>query len=670
MLGNLLLRNPAATSTKLYVEDFFSTYLYTGNGSSAGVTQTITNGINLSANGGMVWVKGRTNSVGHSIYDTNRGVGTSGSTNANQLFLNSVNAVSPGGNGTQQLDYLTAFTTSGFTVAYSGGTSGNSVLNANNEKYASWSFRKAAKFFDIVTYTGNGANRTISHNLGVAPGMIWVKRLDSSGGAWTVYHRSLTATDFLGIDTAAASTGSTIWNSTAPTATAFSVSNGTTVNASGGSYVAYLFAHDSTSDGIIQNGGFTTNASGVATVTLGWEPQFLLIKATGSTGSWLIYDTMRGIVTGGNDYTLNAQGTATEVSSANNVDLNPTGFTTAGLTASVTYAYMAIRRGPMRIPTDASKVFEITARAGNNTDGTVVGSSVLADFAYVRNRGAYSAVIGDRLRGNPYLQPTNTTSSPAEITDITNGFNANPWDVMAGFKVATGNVTTNNLLNGTNSNSYINYALRRAPNFFDIVCYTGDGLNNRIVNHNLGVIPEFIILRQRDAAGSWYAFNSTAGGSWWLNYIAFSNILNQVNYGGTGLVAAPTSSTFTLGTSSLVNGSGSKFVAYLFASCPGVSKIGSYTGNGTSIDIDCGFTAGARFVLLRRTNVTSSNWTIFDTARGIIAANDPYFFSNGVAAEGTTVDSIDPFTTGFTVVQNTTTNLNVSGSNYIYLAIA
>ena len=100
--------------------------------------------------------------------------------------------------------------------------------------------------------------------------------------------------------------------------------------------------------------------------------------------------------------------------------------------------------------------------------------------------------------------------------------------------------------------------------------------------------------------------------------------------------AAPTSTTITLGgTAATYNASGATYVAYLFATCPGVSKVGNYTGNGSSQTINCGFAAGSRFVLIKRTD-DLGDWYVWDSARGIVAGNDPYLTLNTTAAEVTT----------------------------------
>jgi hypothetical protein len=116
--------------------------------------------------------------------------------------------------------------------------------------------------------------------------------------------------------------------------------------------------------------------------------------------------------------------------------------------------------------------------------------------------------------------------------------------------------------------------------------------------------------------------------------------------------------------------SGSSYVAYLFASCPGVSKVGTYTGTGSTVQVDCGFTSGARFVLIKRTNA-AGDWYIWDSARGIIAGNDPYLVLNGpAAAEVTNTDWVDTLATGFEVSNAGSNLVNVNGGAYIFLAIA
>jgi len=126
---------------------------------------------------------------------------------------------------------------------------------------------------------------------------------------------------------------------------------------------------------------------------------------------------------------------------------------------------------------------------------------------------------------------------------------------------------------------------------------------------------------------------------------------------------------FTVGSDNATNASSSTYIAYLFASCPGVSKVGSYTGTGTTLSVNCGFTAGARFVLIKRTDSTG-DWYVWDTARGIVSGNDPYLLLNSTAAEVTSTDYIDPLSSGFQISSSAPAAINANGGSFIFLAIA
>ena len=252
-----------------YVEDVFSTYLYTGNGS----TQTITNNINLSTYGGLVWAKNRSGAgQSHELIDTVRGA-------TKYLSSNATSAQ------TTDATSLTAFTSSGFSIG------SDAQINGNTVTFASWTFRKQVKFFDIVTYTGNGSNRTISHNLGSVPGCIIVKKT-SAVQEWVVYHRATSATpqtNYLILNTTGALGSANYWNSTAPTDSVFSVSGQGSVNENGATYVAYIFAHNAGgfgltgTDNVISCGSYTGDGTTTKVVSLGYEPQYVLLKRTSST---------------------------------------------------------------------------------------------------------------------------------------------------------------------------------------------------------------------------------------------------------------------------------------------------------------------------------------------------------------------------------------------------
>jgi hypothetical protein len=220
----------------------------------------------------------------------------------------------------------------------------------------------------------------------------------------------------------------------------------------------------------------------------------------------------------------------------------------------------------------------------------------------------------------------------------------------------------------TGTNNHISYGLVRAPGFMDEVCYAGTGVV-RTVTHNLGVVPELMIVKKRDATtadGDWAVWNTTfttTNQILILNSSAASTGSNAFNS------TQPTSSAFTVANNLYTNLSGSNYVAYLFASCPGVSKVGSYTGTGALQTINCAFTTGARFVMIKRTDSTG-DWFVWDSTRGITSGNDPYMLLNSTDAEVTGTNYVDTDTTGFKVTAAAPAGINANGGSYIFLAIA
>ena len=318
-----------ATGGSEAVSQTFNTTLYTG----INAINSVNTGIDLAGDGGLVWIKSRNddNSSAHNIYDTARGVNrplSSHTTGGDYVAANS----------------LTSFNTTGFTVGNQNAT--NSPL----DNFVAWTFKKQTKFFDIVTYAGDGdfTGRTISHSLGSVPGMIIIKKTSHTAD-WIVYHRSEGATKSLELNNTNGSNTYNMFNDTAPTATEFSVSSYSKVNNNGDTYVAYLFAHDTASDGLIQCGSYTGNGAATGVFqNLGWQPQWLLIKNTDlATEQWFIFDSARGVVTGGSDAVLEASRDIAEFN-ADIVDFPTNGFTPISVDDKTNgsghnYVYVAIR---------------------------------------------------------------------------------------------------------------------------------------------------------------------------------------------------------------------------------------------------------------------------------------------------------------------------------------
>ena len=617
-----------AAGDVLGVEDVFSTYLYTGNGS----TQTITNGIDLSGEGGLVWIKSRSLGTSHVLTDTARG-------SSSQLYSDRTNA-----QGTVS-DQVTAFTGSGFSLGTD--SLGTGTVNANTYTYASWTFRKAPKFFDVVTWTGNGVGgATVSHNLGSTPGFI-VYKATSATSNWFVYHTSLGLNGSLTLNTADGNPGYGRVSAVSDS----SFTTDATGNASGATYVAYLFAHDaggfgdSGDESVVKCGSFTTDGSYNSSTTLGWEPQWVLIKSSSAVGSWFLFDSMRGMPVSGDDRWLLAETSQAESTSSVACRPNATGFTTYNLSASTTHIYIAIRRGPMKTPTDATEVFNASFGTSSSTGPTFITNFPVDLAIFKTGINSVTPPYTPTRLTNAYL---NTTSTAVEAT---NG--------------STFTLASNTGWGTSYSSSALSWNFRRAPGFFDVVAYTGTGVA-RTVPHNLGVEPELMIVKIRNDAYSWAVYTAARGASEYM-------LLNQTGASSSSLNfwnnTEPTSSVFSVSTGFGVNGNTNTYIAYLFATCPGVSKVGSYTGTGTTLNIDCGFAAGARFVLIKRTDSTG-DWYVWDTARGIVSGNDPYLLLNSTAAEVTSTDYIDPLASGFQISSTAPAAINASGGSYIFLAIA
>jgi hypothetical protein len=623
---------------KLYSDSVFSAYTYTGNGA----TQTINNGIDLAGKSGLVWTKSRTavnGTYNHAFIDTARGVNNiiySDLTIAQSTVVNTV----------------TAFNASGYSI-------GNAaVVNNNPENYVSWTFRKASKFFDVVIYTGNGTTQNIAHSLDIKPGMVIVKKTTGTSSNWIVYHQSLTADYQLRLNltdasnySAAASWGNNT-TSVEPTSSQFTVGSNSTVNNTGDTYVAYLFAHDTSADSIVKCGSFTTDGSGNATVDLGWEPQFFIGKRLDGIGAWYVIDVSREMSQTSNSY-LKPDSSNAEQSSLS-VTPNATGFKVQGtlFAANAVIAYIAIRRSN-KPPTLGTQVYNaIEAAIGTSN---LVGFS--PDFVLECNRSQSPAgfiYAGSRLQGNNSAIATFSTA--AEVTNAGDFKFDGPTNYF------------------TNNGYRFNWLFKRAVGVFDEVCYTGDGTSNRNVPHNLGAVPELVIIKLRSGStGDWLTvtnFTATTNSELYLNTPQAQVSGAPQIYANATLGGKPTASNLVFGYPyGLVNSSGFTYVAYLFASKLGISKVFSYIGNGSSQTIDCGFTTGARFVMIKRTDA-AGDWLVGDSTRGIVDASDPRLSLNTTAAEVTTDDWLDTNVLGFVVNQTTASNANVSGATYIGLSFA
>jgi len=293
--------------------DYFNTKLYTGNGS----TQSIT-GVGFQPD--MVWTKSRGNDNNHNIYDAVRGA-------TKRVFTNSNSAEST------VSTTLTSFDSDGFSL----GSQDN--VNANGITMASWNWKgngagsantdgtlnstvsvNTTAGFSVVKYTGNGNNTTVGHGLGTAPGMVIIKRLNSTG-AWPVWHsKPASINEIVELNsTGAQQSGSSYFNNSATTSSVFPLGTSGDVNASGGTYIAYCFAEKKGYSRISFYTG-DGNANGPFIYT-GFKPAFFITKRTDAGAGWQMYDSKRDVDNPA-DHRLQAQSSAVELVGDANTDID------------------------------------------------------------------------------------------------------------------------------------------------------------------------------------------------------------------------------------------------------------------------------------------------------------------------------------------------------------
>ena len=303
---------------------------------------------------------------------------------------------------------------------------------------------------------------------------------------------------------------------------------------------------------------------------------------------------------------------------------------------------MAIRRGGMQTPTAASDVFSTQLQnAGGSytkTTGFVADMILQASRDTVLVKRPY-----DRLRGgSKYLE---TSSTSAEASGGTMEF-----DNSTGYT-------------GVTSLNTVDWIWKRARGYFDVICYTGDNSQHN-ENHNLGVVPEMIWTKSRNHTYEWGVYHKDIG----VGAANGSNGTGLTLNTSDGLNAGADSPLYQHPTATQFQPRGRQnqtknYIAYLFATLAGVSKVGSFTQSGAT-NVDCGFTGDTpSFIIIKRTDDTG-DWYIFDSERGIVAGNDPYLELNSTDAEVTNTDIVDPYSGGFA------TTSSLTNGDYIFYAIA
>ena len=328
---------------------YFGTTLYTGNETARAITFDGNSDLDVD----WIWLKSRSASGNHHVYDTVRGT-------QKHLRTNLTNVEGTNG-GT---DGVTAFGSNGFTVG------ANTGSNQSGVTFVGWGWKagttsipsggslaptavsiNATSGFGIYKYTGNGAGvRTIAHGLGVIPKMIIVKKLDGAID-WAVYNASLPLSNHLELNNTDAATASNIWWTSRPTSSLIHFDGNNQVNGSGSTYVAYVFADV---QGYSKFSSYTGNGNVDGTfVYTGFKPAFFLWKQSSASGQqWYMQDNKRNLFNPSNNFLQPSNSDAEYTGTDYPIDFLSNGIkirnTSAHINASgATYIYMAFAENPL-----------------------------------------------------------------------------------------------------------------------------------------------------------------------------------------------------------------------------------------------------------------------------------------------------------------------------------
>jgi len=312
--------------------------------------------------------------------------------------------------------------------------------------------------------------------------------------------------------------------------------------------------------------------------------------------------------------------------------------------------------------------FKAVTYAGNGGAQSISGLSFSPDLLWIKNRGSdFSHQLHDSVRGAEVGLSANTVDGEYADNQAVTSFDANGWSMNNNY--GSHNGSGQNYIawcwdagdtTVANTDGSITSQVRANPAVgFSIVSYKGTG-SAATVGHGLQAAPALVIIKKTNSSGFWVVGHEAASFTS-DNYLVLNATDGAVT--GNGIAwnyTAPTSSVVHIGSSTVLNSANDSFIAYCWAETPGVSKFGSYSGNGGTNSITVGFEPA--YVLIKRTNSTE-NWLIIDNQR-----DNRLIFAN--LSTGESSAAVLDFTgDGFTLTQGGGAS-NASGGNYIYAAFA
>ena len=316
------------------------------------------------------------------------------------------------------------------------------------------------------------------------------------------------------------------------------------------------------------------------------------------------------------------------------------------------------------------KYFEAKTYTGTGSSQSIGGLSFSPDFTWIKRRDAANGhLLQDSVRGATNVLFSHSTSAEVSGGTYFTSFNSDGFTVTtdAASNASGGTYTSWNWdANGTgvsnNSGSITSTVSANTTSGFSIVSYTGTG-SNATVGHSLGTAPSMVIVKNRSAVEDWTIYHSALGNTKFMDFTTGASQTSSTIWNNT----SPTSTLFTVGTNSKVNGNTNNMIAYCFAEVKGFSKFGSYTGNG-STDGTFVYTGFKPAMIWTKQRDISNPWNVLDNKRATYNVVQPYLAQNNAGAESS-VDYVDFLSNGFKLRYAGATP-NASGDTIIYIAFA
>ena len=479
----------------------------------------------------LIWIKERTGAANNRLFDSVRGSG---------INLISNSSSSEGTDNNTQM----SFNNDGFTLG------SNSQVNNSGDDFVAWCWdagdsapasnsdgtiastvkASTANGFSVVTYTGSGSNATIGHGLSSAPELVLVKcRSNSiSSPSWPAWSSPIAGTEYLDLSgTGAKATAASVWNSTVPTSSVFSVGTTSSCNSSGFTYVAYCWHSVS---GYSKIGSYTGNGSATGpTITCGFRPAFVMIKRVDSTGSWYIFDVNRDSDNKGQRYLRpnsdaaeGGSGTGTEY-----IDFQSNGFQIIasgtdfgdGNTSGGTYLYMAFAGGLDTIaPVNTDGSITSRVKASDDTGFSIVeyeGTGANATFGHGLSSAPDWVVVKNRSYATNWtVYHSSNTGSPEtdylslNLSDATTDNNVVWNDTAPTSSVVS--IGTGDAVNRS-GDEFIAYCWTATTGKSAFGSYTGTGSSGKAIT-GLGFKPALIIIKSYDNTRNWVIVDNKRSG--------------------------------------------------------------------------------------------------------------------------------------------------------------